>query len=167
MFSSFALRAQGYPASRKRPLSPANKYISSQLRCIIPREIAGIPAPVYFGAEISHPSRSAGPCGVETGRTPPDAGTPRTGSAQLDYRRAPGAEQGLIPTGEACRRQSSVSPGMEQAAGESRRAFFPPFFLVGESRRLGAKEQKFPHTPRRQNPIMVKLFPRCPVPDES
>lgn len=172
MFSSFALWVQGYPASRKRPLSRANKYGSSQLRCIIPREIAGIPAPVYFGAEISHPSRSTGPCGAEAGRTPPDAGTPRPGSAQLHYRRAPGAEQGLIPTGEACRRQSSVSPWMEQAAGETRRAFFPPFFLVGESRRLGAKAQKLhthPHAglPRRQDPITMKLFPRCPVPDES
>lgn len=58
-----------------RPLSLANKYISSQLRCIILREIAGIPAPVYFGAEISHPSRSAGPCGAAAGRASRGAGT--------------------------------------------------------------------------------------------
>lgn len=124
LFFSFAPRAQGhrdtYPASRKRPLLGANKYISSQLRCIIPREIAGIPAPVYFGAEISHPSRSAAPCGGEAGRAPPGAGTARAGSAGLRYRRAPGAEHGPMQSVEAGGRQNSVRPGMERAAGEIR-----------------------------------------------
>lgn len=126
-FRSAGTGTQGYPASRKRPLSRANKYISSQLRCIIPREIAGIPAPVYFGAEISHPSRSAAPCGAEAGRAPPGAGSARAGNAGPRYRSAPGAERRPIRSAGTCGVTKFCLPGDGESGGGDSPRVFPRF----------------------------------------